>query len=383
MHLLQSGQPMLMHADKGTLVLRNLHQIRDDHRQRQYQITKDNNAEKAGRRRKYTDANFRLASKLHQLPKLTMQRAATVIRLALQKRWQGENLVKGGRTPTEPRSQWFCDVCDCVDSQEHWLTQCRRGKLARIREECLCRIKELGALHPRQIRKGIQAIKDYLCVGLDCRLLWTGVILRHHLVKFRRFTTQMGISFEQQGKWEEAIATILAHTVQASWTMQAEHERIISTGGGDTGHHGLRPGSPPRLQENGTVHEAIWMDKYLSRSGVTSNHPSRKRTRTPRPGHQEEAVRQHHTTLTWDDIAHLCPSLSRGTSTLADEQTFVRTHYGDDFCCVGHTWTERTAMRLCTGYWYNTSNIAAVVETLENQQLLGQLHCITRWELEK
>jgi hypothetical protein len=134
MQQLQPGQPMLMQADQGTLVLGNLHQIIDDHRQRQYQITRDNYVEKAGRRRKYTDANFRLASKLHQLPKLTMQRAATVIRLALQKRWQGKNLVKGGRTPTEPRSQWFCDVCDCVDSQEHWLTECRRGNLARIRE---------------------------------------------------------------------------------------------------------------------------------------------------------------------------------------------------------------------------------------------------------
>ena len=51
----------------GTLVLGNLHQIMDDHRQQQYQTTRDNYAEKAGRRRKFTDANFRLASKLHQL----------------------------------------------------------------------------------------------------------------------------------------------------------------------------------------------------------------------------------------------------------------------------------------------------------------------------
>jgi hypothetical protein len=137
----------------------------DDNSQRQYQTTRDNYAEKAGRRHQYTDENFRLASMLYQLPKLTMQRAATVIRLALQKRWQGENLVKGGRAPTEPRSQWFCDFCDCVDSQEHWLTQCRRGKLAKNREECLCRIKELGVIQSRPIRKGIQAIKEYLCGG--------------------------------------------------------------------------------------------------------------------------------------------------------------------------------------------------------------------------
>ena len=58
MQLLQPGQPMLIQADKGTLILGNLHQIMDNHRQRQYQITRDNYAEKAGRRRKYTDANF-------------------------------------------------------------------------------------------------------------------------------------------------------------------------------------------------------------------------------------------------------------------------------------------------------------------------------------
>ena len=79
----------------------------------------------------------------------------------------------------------------------------------------------------------------------------------------------------------------------------------------------------------------------------------------------------------------LCPLPLRDTSTLADKQTFVRTHYGDDFSCAGVIWTERTAMRLCTGYWYSTYNIAAVVETLENQQAPDQIYCITRWELEK
>jgi hypothetical protein len=144
----------------------------------------------------------------------------------------------------------------------------------------------------------------------------------------------MGISFKQQGRWEEAIVTILAHTVHASWTMLAEHERLISAGGGDTGHHGLRPKSPFRLQENKTVHEATWMDKYLSRSGVTSTHKSRKRTRTPRLRHQKEAVRKTHLTSTRDDIVPFCPLILR-TSTLADEHTFVRTHYRDEYSCVG------------------------------------------------
>ena len=40
-------------------------------------------------------------------------------------------------------------------------------------------------------------------------------------------------------------------------------------------------------------------------------------------------------------------------------------------------------MRLCTGYWYSTYNIAAVVETLENQQAPDHMYCITRWELER
>ena len=136
-------------------------------------------------------------------------------------------------------------------------------------------------------------------------MLWTGIILRHHMVKFRRFTTQMEISYEQQGKWEEAIVTILAHTVQASWTMLAEHERLINTGGGDTGHHGLRPGSPPRLQENGTVHEATWMDKYLSRAGNTTTQNSRKRTRTPRSKQQERVVQQNQTIGTQEDTVPL------------------------------------------------------------------------------
>jgi hypothetical protein len=143
----------------------------------------------------------------------------------------------------------------------------------------------------------------------------------------------MEISFEQQGEWEEAIVTILAHTVHASWTMLAEHERLINAGEGDTGHHGLRPGSPPRRQENGTAHEATLMDKYLSRSGVTSTNKSRKRTRSPSPRHQEESVRQTHTTSPRDIVPH-CP-IPSSTFTLADEHTFVREHYGDDFSCVG------------------------------------------------
>ena len=193
----------------------------------------------------------------------------------------------------------------------------------------------------------------------------------------------MGISYEQQGKWEEAFVTILAHTVHASWTMLAEHERLINAGGGDTGHHGLRPGSPPRLQENGTVHEATWMDKYLSRAGNTTTQNSRKRTRTPRSKQQERVVQQNQTIGTREDTVPLCPEHRKDAPTLEDEQTFVRMHYGDDFICAGDTWTERTAMRLCTGHWYSTYNIAAVVETLENQQAPDHMYCITRWELEK
>jgi hypothetical protein len=58
-------------------------------------------------------------------------------------------------------------------------------------------------------------------------------------------------------------------------------------------------------------------------------------------------------------------------------------HYGDDFSCAGYIWTERTAMRLCTGYWYNNYNIEAVVESLESTQPLDQRYCVTRWELDR
>jgi hypothetical protein len=40
-------------------------------------------------------------------------------------------------------------------------------------------------------------------------------------------------------------------------------------------------------------------------------------------------------------------------------------------------------MRLCTGYWYNNYNIAAVIETLENTQPPDQCYCVTRWELDR
>ena len=108
------------------------------------------------------------------------------------------------------------------------------------------------------------------------------------------------------------------------------------------------------------------MDKYLRRSVVTPIYNPRKRQRKASPRHQEEAARQTYTTSPCD-IVPLCPVPSN-TSTLADERKFVRERYGDDFSCVGDTWTERTAMRLCTGHWYSTYNIAAVIETQENQQ---------------
>ena len=133
-----------------------------------------------------------------------------------------------------------------MDSQEHWLAHCKRGKLQELRREFLRRLKELelGKQYPKQIRLGIQAITDYLVRGQDCGTLWTGVVLQHPMVKFWRFMNQSGISFEQQGAWEEAIVTVLAHTVHTAWTMLAEHERIITAAGGDTGHHSIRPGSP-------------------------------------------------------------------------------------------------------------------------------------------
>ena len=125
------------------------------------------------------------------------------------------------------------------------------------------------------------------------------------------------------------------------------------------------------------------MDKYLSRAGNTTTQNSRKRTRTPRSKQQERVVQQNQTIGTRENTVPLCPEHRKDTPTLEDEQTFVRMHYGDDFICAGDTWTERTAMRLCTGYWYSTYNIAAVVETLENQQAPDYMYCITRWELEK
>ena len=67
---------------------------------------------------------------------------------------------------------------------------------------------------------------------------------------------QSGISFAQQGAGKEAIVTVLAHTVHAAWKMMAEHERIITAARRDTGHHGIQPGSPPCLQEDGTIQEA-------------------------------------------------------------------------------------------------------------------------------
>ena len=152
-----------------------------------------------------------------------------------------------------------------MDSQEHWLSNCKRGKLLELRRVCLRSIKEIGLQYPKQIRLGIQAITDYLVGGLDCGTLWTGVVPQHQMVKFWRFMSQSGISLAQQGAWEEAIVTVLAHTEHAAWKILAEHERIITAAGGDTSHHGMRPGSPPRLQEDGTIQEATWMDKYLNR----------------------------------------------------------------------------------------------------------------------
>jgi hypothetical protein len=121
----QPAQPMIVNASNGLLAFGDLHHFMDDHKLRQYHITRDNFAEKADRSQKFTGANFQRAARLHQLPILTMQRAATVNQLALQKQWQGENLVKGERTLTEPRCQWFCDECNCVDLQDYWLAHCK------------------------------------------------------------------------------------------------------------------------------------------------------------------------------------------------------------------------------------------------------------------
>ena len=169
--LMLPGQPMIYNVAKHALILGNLHQAMEDHKLRRYQTERDDFAEKAGRRRKFGGANFRLAAKLHQLCRLSMQRAATVIRLVLLKRWQGENLIKGGRTPTEPRSQWYCDECNCVDTQEHWLSVCSRGHLPEIRRNCLKSIRELKTLYPRSVGRGIEAMVDYLQGGLDCGVL--------------------------------------------------------------------------------------------------------------------------------------------------------------------------------------------------------------------
>ena len=77
MSLLEPGQPMIVNASKGTLVFVN-QILRED------QLLRQNFSEKAGRSR-----DFRIAAKLLHLPKLPMQRTATVIRPGLPKKRQG------------------------------------------------------------------------------------------------------------------------------------------------------------------------------------------------------------------------------------------------------------------------------------------------------
>jgi hypothetical protein len=125
------------------------------------------------------------------------------------------------------------------------------------------------------------------------------------------------------------------------------------------------------------------MDKYLNRSSTQTNGSQWKRSRTTRAAPPTEPKRQLLQARTREDTTPLCPKTLQQTPTLAEEQEYVREYYGDDFSCAGDTWTERTATRLCTGYWYNNYNIAAVVETLENTQPPDQRYCVTRWELDR
>ena len=148
---------------------------------------------------------------------------------------------------------------------------------------------------------------------------------------------QSGISFEQQGAWEEAIVTVLAHKVHTAWTMLAEHERIITAAGGDTGHHSIRPGLPLRLQGDGTIQEATWMDKYLKRSSTQGQGSTRKRSRSKREASLTEPNRKLSQLLTREDRTPFCSMLAQRTQTLEEEQAYVRQHNGDDFSCAGDT----------------------------------------------
>jgi hypothetical protein len=126
--------------------------------------------------------------------------------------------------------------------------------------------------------------------------------------------------------------------------MLAELERILTAAGGNTGHHGMRLVSPPRLHEDGTVQDT-WMEKYLNRSHTPTNGSQRKRPRTIRSAPKAESVRQLLKTLTRDDTIPLCLKTLQRTQSLAEEQDFISEHYGDVFRCVGNIWMERTSMR--------------------------------------
>jgi hypothetical protein len=145
----------------------------------------------------------------------------------------------------------------------------------------------------------------------------------------------------------------------------------------------MRPGSPPRIQEDGTIQEATWMNKYLNRSSTQTNRLQRKRSRSQRAAPLTEPKRKPLQMLPQEDATPLGPKLLQRTQSLEEEQAYVREHYGDDFSWAGYTWTERMAMRLCKEHWYNNYNIKAVVESLENTQPLGQRYCVTRWELDR
>ena len=153
-----------------------IHAIQDS-RHSQYLTNRETASRALNRNRQWNSNTYRLASKVWQLPTVSIARRAKILRIVWDKHYHGDNRSKDtSLTPAQRQFVQHCPYCYSTnDTQDHWIRLCTAPGLPAIRTKLKADLQEYAqSQHPR-IRPTVEHIVSQALDSPDGYKIWIGL----------------------------------------------------------------------------------------------------------------------------------------------------------------------------------------------------------------
>ena len=177
-----STEDMWMWVDKnGTPITKNLLKLAKETRDREYLVRRDGYRSERGEPPVWEGTVAKFASLQFDLKRQSLGERARRVRIIWDQGWHGGNIAKGDPTDLELTR---CVLCGELDSERHWLVECRHPECVGIRSKTFARISTLkGKLHASCVMEKalISSIVEWSQTRPDAARIWTGLWSRSML----------------------------------------------------------------------------------------------------------------------------------------------------------------------------------------------------------